>query len=250
MNRLWVIMPVYNEEDSIAAVVGEWLSELRRNKCDFTLCLMNDGSKDGTLRILHELAARERELVVIDKPNSGHGQTCVEGYRIALEHNADWILQIDSDGQCDASLFSLLAKESSLYPAVYGFRRTRHDGYERYLMSRVVSLFAFVATGVWVRDANVPYRLMHASTLKDIVGKVPRDFHLANILVAVLQQKRHRIHWVDIHFRRRSGGTASVKALGFARHGVRLFRQLRRCTSGYDEVEMARKGPVVEELKH
>lgn len=48
---------------------------------DFTLCLLNDGSTDGTLRILHEMASRERELVVIDKPDSGHGQACVEGCR-------------------------------------------------------------------------------------------------------------------------------------------------------------------------
>lgn len=60
---------------------------------------------------------------------------------------------------------------------------------------------------------------------------MPRDFHLANVLVAVLQHRRHGIQWVDIHFRPRSAGTSSVKALGFVTRGVELFRQLRRWSS-------------------
>ena len=221
-------MPVYNEQDCIAAVVGEWLSVLRSTGSDFTLCLLNDGSNDDTLRILNELASTERELHVIDKPNSGHGQTCVEGYRIALSHGAEWILQVDSDGQCDAALFASFAEAASRYPAIYGFRRVRQDGITRDLISRVVSVCAFAATGVWVRDANVPYRLMHASCLEKVVPQVPRDFHLANILVAVLQERQHGIHWIDIHFRPRHGGASSVKGLAFVRRGVGLFTQLRR----------------------
>jgi dolichol-phosphate mannosyltransferase len=228
MNRLWVVMPAYNEEACLPDVVAEWLSGLRGVTTDFTLCVLNDGSNDGTLRILRELASRESEVVVVDKPNTGHGQTCVEGYRMALARGAEWILQVDSDGQCDPSLFRLLANESSRAQAIYGFRRIRHDGYGRHLVSRLVSVCAFAATGVWVRDANVPYRLMHASTLSDVVGRVPRDFHLANILIAVLQQKQYGIRWVDIHFRLRRGGTPSVKALGFASRAIELFTQLRR----------------------
>lgn len=67
------------------------------------------------------MASRERELVVIDKPNSGHGQTSVEGYRTALAHGAEWILQVDSDGQCDASLLPPFVKASSQHPVTYGF---------------------------------------------------------------------------------------------------------------------------------
>lgn len=228
MNRLWVVMPVYNEQACIAAVVEEWLAALRGAASDFTLCVLNDGSTDGTPRILHEMASRERELVVIDRPNSGHGQTCVEGYRTALAHGAEWILQVDSDGQCDAGLLPLFVTASSQYPVTYGCRRIRRDGRWRHLISRAVSVCVYAATGVWVRDPNVPYRVMDASTLRDVVDQVPPDFHLANVLVAVLQHRRHGIHWVDIHFRPRSAGTSSVKPLGFVTRGVELFRQLRR----------------------
>lgn len=228
MNRLWVVMPVYNEQGHIAAVVEEWLSALRAIGRCFTLCLVNDGSGDGTRGILETLASANQELRVVDKPHSGHGQTCIEGYRTALAQHADWILQVDSDGQCDPSLLPRFAAAAACHPVVYGFRRERHDGSLRLLISRAVSVCVFAATGVWVRDANVPYRLMHASTLTDALGHVPPDFHLANVLIAVLQQERHGIHWIGIHFRQRSGGTSSVPRLGFVTRGAQLFRQLRR----------------------
>lgn len=142
----------------------------------------------------------------MDKPHSGHGHTCMEGYCRALAHGAEWILQVDSDGQCDPSLFSVFANASLRHRAVYGFRCVRHDGYMRHLVSRIVSMCAFAATSVWVRDANVPYRLMHSSALAEALHRVPADFHLINVLMAVMQQERSGIHWTDIHFRRRSGG--------------------------------------------
>jgi hypothetical protein len=66
--------------------------------------------------------------------------------------------------------------------------------------------------------------------LENIVGLVPRDFHLANILVAVLQEKYFGIAWVPIHFRNRMAGSASVKTYSFVKHGVKLFRRLRTAT--------------------
>jgi hypothetical protein len=87
-----------------------------------------------------------------------------------------------------------------------------------------------VSTGVWVKDGNVPYRLMHRTTLENIVGLVPRNFHLANILFAVLQEKYLGFPGLPIHFRNRMGETASVKTLWFVKHGVKLFRQLRTAT--------------------
>lgn len=229
-NHLWVIMPVYNEEESINYVVNEWLKELRKHQIAFTFAIFNDGSKDSTLQILKSIETKEPEIKVIDKPNTGHGQTCIEGYQYAINHNADWVFQIDSDGQCDPSYFGKILNTSKKNKVVYGFRTTRDDGISRYFISRIVSIFAFLATGVWVRDANVPYRMMAAECLVDVIKRVPEDFNLANILVAVLQQKWYKIHWENIHFRDRHGGTPSVKTSLFAKKGFELFKQLRKAS--------------------
>lgn len=235
MNKLWVVMPVYNEEECIPHVLDEWLPVLRNTVKDFTLCVLNDGSKDRTLSMITKYADLNPEIRVIDKPNSGHGQTCVYGYQIAIQEGANWILQIDSDGQCDARFFSSFWDEREKSAVTYGFRNKRGDGFKRFLFSRVVSLATFISTGIWVRDANVPYRLMRSDTLSSIIQMIPKDFHLANILVAALQQNYFGIRWKNIYFRQRIGGVPSVKAYTFGKHGIKLMRQLRAAFNNYRE---------------
>lgn len=164
---------------------------------------------------------------MIDKPNTGHGQTCIEGYRLALAAGAKWIFQIDSDGQCDPRFFAALWRRRHESAAIYGFRRTRADGAHRRAISRVTSAVGWLAFGVWVRDANVPYRLMRHDAVEAVLAHVANDFVLANVLVALLQEREFGIRWHDIGFRKRHGGSASVRALSFAQRGAQLFRQLK-----------------------
>lgn len=226
-DKVWVIMPVYNEEASIGHVLDTWLPVFKKNLENFTFCILNDGSKDGTLAILERYAALHPEINVVNKPNSGHGQTCIAGYQKALDAGADWVFQIDSDGQCNPAYFEEVLKQSHQHKVVYGFRKTRDDGWKRYYISRIVSLFIWFATRVWVRDANVPYRFMHRSSLEAILPLVPNNFHLANILISTYQQYAFKIKWVNIHFDDRFGGEPSVKVSLFAKHGFVMFNQLK-----------------------
>jgi dolichol-phosphate mannosyltransferase len=224
INNLWVVMPVYNEEEAIGGVIDEWRQVLQETGVPYVFCILNDGSRDRSLEILREYERRYQEIKVIDKPNSGHGQTCLYGYRAA---GADWVLQIDSDGQCAPKYFPRFVDLSREHKAVFGFRRTRDDGFARWMVSRFVSLFTFAATGRWIRDANVPYRLVHRSLMEEVVQRIPDYFFLVNIYASVLIRNQEKIRWVPIHFRDRSGGSPSIKPFSFVRHGLTLFRQLR-----------------------
>ncbi|MEN9523422.1 MAG: hypothetical protein RL065_1799 [Bacteroidota bacterium] len=226
LGNVWVVMPIYNEEEALPKVIAEWLPILRDTLVDFVFCIINDGSKDNSLQILNEIASQNPEIKVIDKPNTGHGQSCLFGYKFAIEKKADWVFQIDSDGQCDPKHFPDFVKEANENLIIYGFRKTREDGFSRFIISRVVSLYAFLATGIWVKDANVPYRLMNKKSLMNFIEQVPSDFHLANILVSVYHKKFYKIKWININFRDRSGGTPSVKVSAFSKHGRKLFKQL------------------------
>ncbi|MFT5511948.1 MAG: dolichol-phosphate mannosyltransferase [Bacteroidia bacterium] len=224
---VWVIMPVYNEEESLSYVVDAWLPVLRENLGNFVYCIINDGSKDKSIEIMQSYAETHPEIKVIDKVNSGHGQSCIYGYQLAIENGAQWVFQMDSDGQCNPSYFASCVEASASHPVVYGYRKTRDDGWKRFYISRIVSSFIWIATGVWVSDANVPYRFMHTDTLRSIVNHVPNDFHLANVLISTYQQYKYKIKWVNIHFDDRFGGEPSVKLSLFAKHGFVLFKQLR-----------------------
>lgn len=225
-------MPVYNEEEAIDFVVNEWVTVLDKLNIPCTLCILNDGSKDATWEHLQALSKIHSRLHIINKENSGHGQTCIFGYKYAIEKNADWIFQIDSDGQCDPSFFSNLLAQTDQHACIYGVRRTRDDGTQRIIVSHFVTLFVLVATGQYLRDPNVPYRLMRADIVQQFVHDVPSDFHLANIYVTVRCNKASKIKWIPIHFRDRMGGTASVKTFSFVKHGFKLYKQLKAAQQG------------------
>lgn len=226
---LYVVMPVYNEEASIGNVVEEWTTALAATGATFRFLILNDGSKDGTAAALDKMAAAQPGVVeVVHKANSGHGQTCIYGYREAIRRSARWIFQIDSDGQCDPRYFAAVWEKRKDHEAVIGKRVDRDDGVARKVISWLCRIATHVATGVDVRDPNVPYRLMRADVLAKTVEGFPTNFNLANILVAVILQKGlgPRTGFVDIGFRDRTGGEPSVKWGKFATEGWRLYSGL------------------------
>jgi glycosyltransferase involved in cell wall biosynthesis len=227
---LCVIMPVYNEEGAVGSVLAEWLAALRALETPFSLVAINDGSRDGTLEVLRRAAALNPEVRIVDKPNSGHGQSCVTGYRLAVEEGAGWVLQIDSDGQCDPRFVRALWAAHDRHPVIFGRRGARGDGWLRWGISRAARLTVWLATRAWVADSNVPYRLIRRDALAAVIEHVPPDFRLANILVAVRLQQRFGIHWIPVGFRDRAGGSPTVRTLAFLREGALLYRQLRRET--------------------
>jgi len=232
--KLWIIMPVFNEEKGLESVLNEWVPNLRKiiPKSTFIFLVLNDGSTDGSLAKLKSLSSHFPEIRVADKVNSGHGQTCVKGYRMAFSAGAEWIFQIDSDGQCDPRYFARLWARRNLAGAVFGFRKVRWDGITRLLISRMLTLVIFLRTGIWIRDPNVPYRLIRTDVLRPLLSHIPRDFYLANILLSILIERCTSIEWVDIAFRKRSSGASSFKPVTFLHEAFRLLSDLKRCKMG------------------
>jgi len=226
---LLVVMPVNNEETVLRHVITEWMPALAATSLPFTLLAINDGSSDSSLHVLNDLSEEFPQLEVFDQPNAGHGPSCLRGYQLGVDRRATWIMQLDSDGQCDPAFFSHFWAMRNERKPVYGFRTQRDDGFLRVVMSRALCVLVYLATGTWIRDANVPYRLMHHSILTETLKLMPEDVVLANVVVAVLQGRQYGIDWVDIHFRERLAGHSSHKLLATAKAGYQLYRILRRC---------------------
>lgn len=109
-----VIMPAYNEEETVARVVGEVKSTLPGVKC----LVVNDGSLDQTSAI-----ARAAGATVLDLPfNLGVGAAMRLGFRYALEHEYRYVVQLDSDGQHNPSDVPSLLNELDRYDIVIGAR--------------------------------------------------------------------------------------------------------------------------------
>ena len=229
--ELLVVMPVFNEQASVRKVVLEWFQEIENWTENFTFLAINDGSTDGTRRILDRL--REQlgpRFEILDQANCGHGQSCLRGYRIAAEREVPFVFQIDSDGQCDPQYFFRFWRLREKFDVIYGRRTQRDDGLRRVFASAVVELFLKVFFQVRCVDANVPYRLMRTAAIDPFLSQVQREFSLANIGLAVLLRKnKHRVRHGDvpIHFRERYGGEPAVSFGKFGMKAGELYRQLR-----------------------
>ncbi len=226
---LCVVMPIYNESESIEKTFLEWKGAFESQ--DFFgqihLLMMNDGSKDNTIEIIKRLEiAYPQWIKVIDKSNSGHGNTCLQGYRYSFDCGYDYTMQLDSDGQCDPKYFveflQLLKQGNSV---VYGFRYYRKDGFLRFMVSRVLSVVAFMRIGLWLWDPNVPYRVFKTKTLGAFLPICTDDFFLVNVLLA-LYHKRVGMKHVMIVFRDRHGGSPSLSTFKMYEHGKNFYRQL------------------------
>src|SRR6187455_1365065 len=164
---LIAVMPVYNEEASVTSVVDEWLEVFAKMGISHRLIAINDGSRDGTLQLLKRSVADSPDhLLIIDQPNSGHGRACRQGYERALAEGAPWILQIDSDGQCDPTYFPAFWQGRLGADCVFGLRAIREDGLLRKMISLGCRILTALATGRDLKDANVPYRLIKREALE------------------------------------------------------------------------------------
>jgi dolichol-phosphate mannosyltransferase len=228
--QLLAVVPIFNEQVATAGVIREWFATLDKHVGNFVLLALDDGSTDRTLEILTTLQCDlGSRLEIVTRANRGHGQTCLEGYRTALDRSIPFILQIDSDGQSDPRHFPDFWKLRDRFDVIYG-KRSRRDGMRRIMASAVLKLLLRCAAGVRCVDANVPYRLMDSRACARAIRSIPNDIFLANVALAVALKcdpaVRHGC--VPIGFPPRQGGEPSVPFSKFAAKALELFRQLKR----------------------
>ena len=131
MDKLYIVIPAYNEEANIETVVRQWHAVAQSTGPDSRLVVVNDGSRDGTADRLEALAAELPALIPLTKPNGGHGPACLYGYHYALEAGADYVFQTDSDGQTLPEEFGEFWRQRAGYDLVIGHRAHRQDGFSR-----------------------------------------------------------------------------------------------------------------------
>lgn len=233
--ELMVVMPAFNEEGAVRRVVREWFRELDDWTERFVFLAIDDGSRDGTAAVLRGLSAElGPRLELVSRPNRGHGQSCLEGYRAACTRQVPWVLQIDSDGQCDPWYFHRFWRMRHDHDVIYGRRVARDDGFRRVVASQVLWLTLLACVGTRCVDANVPYRLMRTARLGPLVDAIPADFGLANVaLAALLRWEGWSQGVVPIRFRDRYAGTPSVRLGSFGGKAVQLVRQIRTLKRGH-----------------
>ncbi|MGN0256527.1 MAG: glycosyltransferase family 2 protein [Chordicoccus sp.] len=234
MDILYIVVPAYNEAANIRQLIDGWYPVVEKHNGDglSRLVVVNDGSRDETYEILKELAKTRPLLQPLTKPNGGHGAAVLFGYRYALEQEADFIFQTDSDGQTDPREFEKFWRHRKGYEAIFGNRTARGDGKDRAFVERTLCAILRIMFGVRIPDANAPFRLMKADYVARYIQLIPENYNLPNVMLTTLGRWYHeKIVFVPISFKPRQGGTNSINLKKIVRIGWKAlgdFAEIRR----------------------
>ena len=224
---LAIVMPAYNESECIERVVKSWLGVL--DQVSGCIIVVNDGSRDNTGAILDGLARNEPRLKVVHQTNAGHGAAVMRGYQEALKSGERYIFQTDSDDQFIPADFTKLWELRERSPFLMGYRLKRSDAFVRKIVTRVVRVLNFLFFGVWLRDSNIPFRLMRAEFLSELLPLIPPGVFAPNIILTVLAAKAGAaLHEVPITHLDRTTGTVSIRKWKLFKVCVRSARELLR----------------------
>lgn len=227
-DNLYIVIPAYNEEETIEDVVKEWHEVVEKIGNESKLVIINDGSKDNTLKILKKLQKKYSNLIALDKKNGGHGDTVLYGYNYALENDAKYIFQTDSDGQTLASEFWPFWEDRKKHDAIIGYRNAREDGFSRIIVTKTLKLVLFFIFHLWITDANTPYRLMSKEVLEKYYSKIPEHFNLSNVMLTVLLlDNKEDVEFKKITFRPRQGGVNSINFKKITKIGIQAVKDFR-----------------------
>ena len=233
MDKLYIVIPAYNEEANIEQVIRDWYSVVEKVGGESRLVIIDDGSKDSTFARMEALAKELPMFIPVTKRNQGHGATVLYGYHYALKAGADYVFQTESDGQTLPKEFWDFWQKRADYAMVIGHRKGRQDGFSRVFVTKTLKLVCRLCFHVTVTDANTPFRLMEAKTLKENLGLVPKDFNLSNVILSVIYAKKKQpVLYLPITFRPRQGGVNSInlkKIFKIGWQALKDFRTINRC---------------------
>ena len=218
---LSVVVPVYNEQDNVAPLVGEIVAALR-GSIDFEIVYVDDDSTDATLARLQALKAEVPELrIVRHLANGGQSTATRNGVKAA---RGAWIATLDGDGQNDpADIPKLLAERDRAASDVKlfaGWRVERKDSGSK----RWASKWANAIRSRMLRDATPDtgcgIKLFEREAFLDL----PYFDHMHRYLPALMQRAGWKTVSVPVNHRHRGSGVSKYNNLNRALVGIADLR--------------------------
>jgi dolichol-phosphate mannosyltransferase len=164
---LSVIIPVLDEAESLPQLARELHRVADTHGYDMQTIFVDDGSTDGTWRMICDLAADDPRILGIRlRRNFGKAAALSAGFHAA---EGDPIVTIDGDLQDDpAEIAALLAKLDDGYDVVSGWKRERHDPWQKVLPSRIFNRLVSWMTGVHLHDHNCGLKAFRREVMHEI----------------------------------------------------------------------------------
>jgi glycosyltransferase involved in cell wall biosynthesis len=211
---LSIIVPAFNEEESIRILYEEIVATLEPENISFEVIFVDDGSSDSTFEEIQRLQPLDNYVIGIQfRRNFGKSIALSTGFQLA---RGQVIVTMDADLQDDPSeIPRLLEKISEGYDVVSGWKRYRLDPLEKRLASKVFNKVVSAVSGLKLKDFNCGLKAYHWKVAKEI--RIYGQQH--RFIPVIASSKGFRVCEIPVkHHERRFG--RSKFGLGRYLHGM------------------------------
>jgi dolichol-phosphate mannosyltransferase len=205
-----IVIPVYNEEESLVPLHTEIAETAQRANLDLEILFVDDGSADGSWGVIGDLARRDPRVHGIRlRRNFGKAAALSAGFRAGRR---DLVMTMDADLQDDAhEIPRFLAALADGLDVVSGWKRSRYDPWHKVWPSRVFNWMVSGLTGVKLHDHNCGMKCYRAEVFREV-----RLYGELHRFIPVLAAARgFRIGEIEISHRPRRFGSS--------KYGMRRF---------------------------
>ena len=210
-----IIIPVFNESESIGYLLDEVLCVMNSNKLLFEIVVVNDGSQDNTSNVLDELTNKIKELSVISlRTNYGQTAAMAAGFD---NSNGEILITLDGDLQNDPNdIPKLISHINEGYDLICGWRYDRKDKLiNRRIPSKIANKLIANVTGLKLHDYGCSLKAFK----KEIVNDIKLYGELHRFLPVLAKIEGAKIKEIKVNHRSRQ--------YGFSKYGIdRTFRVL------------------------
>ena len=219
--KVLLIIPAYNEEDNILNTCNK----IKEFSDEIDFVVINDGSKDGTLKILQENNLNHINLI----NNLGIGGAVQTGYKYAYENGYDIAIQFDGDGQHDVNYVPNICEPiiNGQANLVIGTRYLDKSSSEfqstfmRRLGSNIISFFIKLCTGKKITDPTSGFRAADRKKIEEFAKDYPTEYPEPESTVCMLC-KKYKAAEVPVSMNERQGGKSSIRFLKTADYMIKV----------------------------
>lgn len=228
--KILVIIPTYNEAYNIKKLIPEILTKIPT----IEILVIDDNSSDGTASIVENFMKTNNSIHLIQRPSKmGLGTAYVEGFRYALKHNYDFILEMDADFSHDPAVLPEFREAIQDCDLVIGSRYVRGVNVinwplSRLLLSWFANLYTRIITGLPIKDSTSGFKCFRRKVLKAInLDKINSDGYSFQIEMHFKTWKKgFTIKEIPIIFTDRYHGESKMSS-GVIREAIFMVWKLR-----------------------
>ena len=174
ITELSIIIPVFNEEESILELAEEISGVMKDLSAGYELIFIDDGSRDSSYDKIKSLADKDSRINGVRfRRNYGKAAALSEGFRIS---KGKMIVTMDSDLQDDpAEIPGLMKKLDEGFDVISGWKKNRKDPWTKRFPSKIFNLVTRMMSGIKIHDFNCGLKIYRSDVIKTV--KVYGELH-------------------------------------------------------------------------